>query len=187
MIWNEILCLGDSITFGARDEYGRSYPAELGKILTEKTNEFYYCHNYGISGETSSDLLKRSWNNISSKSNSKIMLLMIGTNDTQSGIPSEIYEDNLKQIISIAYVHKMHVIVATLPKLEFTPIYLSNTSYIYKYNKVIHRLSKTMNFDVCDMTGVEEHYIDGVHFKNSGSVELAKRFSDSILTIQERK
>ena len=39
MIWNEILCLGDSITFGARDCYGRSYPAELGKILSEKTGE----------------------------------------------------------------------------------------------------------------------------------------------------
>ena len=32
-VWNEILCLGDSITYGARDEYGRSYPAELGKII----------------------------------------------------------------------------------------------------------------------------------------------------------
>ena len=33
MIWNEILCLGDSITFGARDPYKRSYPNELGQIL----------------------------------------------------------------------------------------------------------------------------------------------------------
>ena len=32
MIWNEIVCLGDSITFGARDEYGRCYPAELGSV-----------------------------------------------------------------------------------------------------------------------------------------------------------
>jgi lysophospholipase L1-like esterase len=61
MIWNEILCLGDSLTYGARDRYGRSYPAELGKILSEKTGEFYICHNYGINGETSSDLLRRSW------------------------------------------------------------------------------------------------------------------------------
>ena len=44
MIWNEILCLGDSITFGARDCYGRSYPAELGKMLTESLKEFYFCH-----------------------------------------------------------------------------------------------------------------------------------------------
>ena len=62
MIWNEIVCLGDSLTYGARDRFGRSYPAELGKILSSETGEFYICHNYGINGETSSDLLRRSWN-----------------------------------------------------------------------------------------------------------------------------
>ena len=184
MIWNEILCLGDSITIGARDEYGRSYPAELGKILTEYTKEFYYCHNYGISGETSSDLLKRSWNNISSKENSNIMLLMIGTNDTQQGIPKNIYEDNLRQIISIAYVHNMYVIVGTLPELGFTPLYISNTADIKKYNKVIHKLSKEMNFTTCNMSGLEKHYIDGVHLKHNGNIELANRFFQSIIKIQ---
>ena len=187
MIWNEILCLGDSITFGARDEYGRSYPAELGKMLTEKTNEFYYCHNHGISGETSSDLLKRSWNNISSKSNSNIMLLMIGTNDTQKNIPEHIYEDNLRQIISIAYVHNMYVVVGTLPKLGFTPLYIGNTSNIKKYNKIIHKLSREMNFDVCDMSGLEDYYVDGVHLTHDGNIELADRFFKSICTIQEGK
>ena len=187
MIWNEILCLGDSITFGSRDEYKRSYPAELGKILTERTGEFYYCHNCGITRETSSDLLRRSWNNVSSKSNSNIMLLMIGTNDTQVGIPVDIYKDNLRQIISVAYVHGMHVIVGTLPELGFTPLYMSNTSYISKYNKIINELSKEMHFDVCDTTGLEKHYIDGVHLTHQGNVELANMFVDSILSMQKRK
>ena len=55
MIWNEIVCLGDSLTFGARDPFKRSFPAELGKMLSDETGEFYYCHNYGVCGETSSD------------------------------------------------------------------------------------------------------------------------------------
>ena len=174
MIWNEILCLGDSITFGSRDEYRRSYPAELGRILAEKTGEFYYCHNCAITGETSSDLLRRSWDNISSKSNSNIMLLIIGTNDTQAAIPPDIYKDNLRQIISIAYVHGMHVIVGTLPELGFTPLYISNTSYIKKYNEVIYALSKEMHFDTCDMSELEEYYIDGVHLTHNGNLVLAK-------------
>ena len=175
-VWNEVICLGDSITFGARDRYGRSYPAELGKILTEKTNEFYYCHNYGICGETSSDLLRRSWSNINSHNNSNIMLLMIGTNDTQVDIPVDVYEDNLRQIISIAFVHGMSVIVGTLPKLKFTPLYLKNISFIDEYNKVIKKLSKEMNFSVCDMSGIEKYYVDGVHLTHSGNLELANRF-----------
>ena len=75
MIWNEITCIGDSITYGARDEFGRSYPAELGKQMSSETKEFYYCHNYGICGETSSDLLRRAWSNITSH-DSKILLVI---------------------------------------------------------------------------------------------------------------
>ena len=187
MIWNEILCLGDSITYGARDPYKRSYPAELGKMLTDNLKEFYFCHNCGISGETSSDLLRRSWSNIKSHSNAKIMLLIIGTNDTQIGTPVDIYEDNLRQIISIAKVHGMKVIVGTLPQLAFTPLYISNTGLITEYNKVIKKLSKTLDFDICGLENTEEFYIDGVHFTHEGNLELAKRFYNAILDIRKNK
>ena len=43
MIWNEILCIGDSITYGARDEYGRTFTAELSKMLTEETDQGFLC------------------------------------------------------------------------------------------------------------------------------------------------
>jgi lysophospholipase L1-like esterase len=76
----------------------------------------------------------------------------------------------------------MHVIVGTLPELDFTPLYL-NRSYIKRYNSVIYKLSKKMNFDVCDLSGVESHYVDGVHFTHEGNVELAKRFADKILKL----
>ena len=185
MIWNEILCLGDSITYGARDKYGRSYPAELSKIITKNTGEFYHCHNYGVCGETSSDLLRRAWKNISSHKGSKIMLLMIGTNDTQVGISPDIYEDNLRQIISIASVHGMTTVVATLPELDFTPLYLKNKDFIKQYNKVIRKLSREMNFKICEMSGVEKHYVDGVHFTHEGNLELADRFYKSVLKLQE--
>ena len=38
-VWNEVICLGDSITYGARDKYGRSYPVELSKLLTEELEQ----------------------------------------------------------------------------------------------------------------------------------------------------
>ena len=47
MIWNEVICLGDSLTYGARDEYERSYTSELPPILEKITNEIWICHNYG--------------------------------------------------------------------------------------------------------------------------------------------
>jgi len=183
MIWNEITCIGDSITYGARDKYGRSYPAELAKMLYNDTNEFYYCHNHGICGETSSDLLRRSWSNISAHPGSKLMLLMIGTNDTQQGIKPFIYKDNLRQIISIAKCHGQTVIVATLPELGFTPLYLKHKSLIKEYNKVIKELSTELDFVICDMSGTEKYYIDGVHFTYEGNLELAARFYEEILDL----
>ena len=184
MIWNEILCLGDSITYGSRDEYGRSPTIELSKILTEQTGEGYICHNHGVSGDTSTDLLKRTWDATRSRKESKIAIVMIGTNDTQKAIPPEIYEDNLRQIIDICKIHGMHIIISTLPKLGMTPLYYKNSHLINSYNDVIVRLSADLGLDMCDMSGVEEHYIDGVHFTTAGHKEIANRWATKILTSQ---
>tara|TARA_R110000824_G_scaffold40667_14_gene121701 strand:+ start:5161 stop:5718 length:558 start_codon:yes stop_codon:yes gene_type:complete len=184
MIWNEILCLGDSITYGARDEFGRSPTIELSKIMTEQSGEVYICHNHGISGETSSDLLKRTWDACKSRKDSNLAFLMIGTNDTQKAIPTDIYEDNLRQIITMCRIHGMHVIVATLPSLGFTPLYFKNSFLIDSYNDVIMRLSIEMDFDVCDMFGIEQFYIDGVHFTNEGHKEIARRWAMKMLESQ---
>ncbi len=184
MIWNEILCLGDSITYGARDEYRRSPTVELSKVMTERTGEAYICHNHGISGETSSELLRRTWRAASSHRNSNIATLLIGTNDTQIAMPPEVYEDNIRQIVRICNIHDMHVIASTLPSLGFTPLYYKNSHLIEDYNKVLQKLSMTMHFDICDLTGVEKHYIDGVHFTNEGHKEIAKRWATTILRSQ---
>jgi lysophospholipase L1-like esterase len=183
MIWNEIVCLGDSLTYGARDRYGRSYPAELGKILSEKVGEFYICHNYGINGETSSDLLRRSWHILKSNSGARICLLMIGTNDTKNPTPIDIYEDNLRQMINSIKANGKTPIVATLPTLKFSPYYMFNREYIEKYNQCIIKLSKKINFMVCSMDGLGEHLIDGVHFTHEGYNEVAKRWAKSILSL----
>jgi lysophospholipase L1-like esterase len=183
MIWNEIVCLGDSLTYGARDRYGRSYPAELGKILSEKTGEFYICHNYGINGETSSDLLRRSWHILKSNASARICLLMIGTNDTKIPTPIDIYEDNLRQIINSIKANGKVPIVATLPALKFSPYYMFNREYIDKYNQCIIDLSKKINFMICSMGGLGEHLIDGVHFTHEGYNEVAKRWTKSILSL----
>ena len=108
------------------------------------------------------------------------MLLLIGTNDTQLKVPIDIYEDNLRQIISMARIHGMHVIVSTLPELAFTPLYL-NRSYIKKYNDVINKLSQKMDFTLCNISGVENYYLDGVHLTHEGNKQLAHKFANTII------
>lgn len=187
MIWNEILCLGDSITFGARDRYRRSYPLELGKILSEKTGEFYYCHNFSTCGDTSSDLAKKVWGAVNSHKNSKIAIIMIGTNDTQSSIPIDIYRDNLRQIIMTTKVAGMIPILVTLPQLGKTPLYTKNKDYINKYNEVLYSLSRNLECEICDASHTEEHYIDGVHYTHEGYKVLAEKVANSVFALCDIK
>jgi len=184
MIWNEIVCLGDSLTYGARDSYGRSFPVELGKMLYEKTGELYVCHNYGINGETSSDLLRRTWNILKSNKGCQIALLLIGTNDTKLPMPLDIYEDNLRQIILSIKANGMKPIVATLPTLTFSPFYAENRHYTKKYSAKIREMSEKYNFRVCELKGMKKFLIDGVHFDNEGYKEIAHRFCDIILDME---
>lgn len=184
MIWNEIVCLGDSITYGARDEYGRSPTIELSKIMKERTGENYICHNYGVSGETSVDLLKRTWKALQSHRPANIVTIMIGTNDTQKNIPPYIYEDNMRQIIDMCRIHGLNIVLTTLPRLSFTPLYFKNSKLIDEYNKIILKLAEEFSLDVANMSGVEEYYVDGVHFTNKGHKEIARRWARTMLSAQ---
>ena len=186
MIWNEILCIGDSLTYGARDCYRRSYPVELGKILYEKTKEFYICHNYGINGETSSDLLRRSWGILKSNKASKICLLLIGTNDTKQPTPLPVYKDNMRQIIMSIKANGMKPIVGTLPPLTFSPSYALNRNYTKKYSKAILEMSKSsqLDFRTCDLQDLGPYLLDGVHFDNKGYKKMAKKFASAILEMK---
>ena len=151
--------------------------------MFEKTGEFYYCHNYSVCGDTSSDLLRKCWNAAKSHSNSKIALIMIGTNDTQPGIPTEVYRDNIRQIVSVVRVHGMLPVVATLPELGFTPLYIKNRNLIQEYNKVLYNLSEEMGFKICDMSGTENYYIDNVHYTHEGYKLLARKFASKLLAM----
>lgn len=185
MIWNEIICLGDSITYGARDEYDRSYTSELPTILEQSTKELWVCHNYGINGETSSNLLRRAWRNVSSHQQAKIVCLMIGTNDTKLPMPEELYRDNLRQIINICKIQGKFILIGTLPPLVMNPNYRNNLDYIEKYNSIIRELAEIEEIEICEFNNIGDYLIDGVHFNNAGYKKIAEIWSKSILKIQE--
>ena len=75
-------------------------------------------------------------------------------------------------------------IVGTLPELTFSPFYARNRDWTLKYNKLIKNLSATLDFDVCSMEGMQDYLIDGVHFTHEGYNEVARRWSDKILSLK---
>lgn len=183
MIWSEVICLGDSLTYGARDEYGRSYPAELEQILKERTSEYWFCHNYGINGETSSDVLRRCWRIFESHPKAKLMTFMIGTNDTKLPMPVKVYRDNLYQTIAAAHAHDLTVFIGTIPPIRFNTYFLRNKGYAERYTEVILQLAQELKLHVCDMSSLGDYLIDGVHFSHAGNVHIAHLWADKILSV----
>lgn len=183
MIWKEVVCLGDSLTYGARDEFGRSYPAELARILTRETGETWFCHNHGVNGDTSSDVLRRCWRVFASHPRVRIATLLVGTNDVAAAIPLEIYRDNLLQIIGAARIHGMHVVLGELPPVGFHPGVLGRQNAVGEYSAEVRRIAGEQGLATCRFDGLAEHLVDGLHFGHAGYVRMAEIWADALLRL----
>ena len=181
MIWKELVCLGDSLTYGARDEYGRSYPAELARILTHKTGETWFCHNHGVNGDTSSDVLRRCWRVFASHPNVRLATLLVGTNDVDVQIPVEIYRDNLLQIIGAARIHGMRVIVGELPPVGFHPSVIGRQDALAAYSAEVRRVAGELGLATCSFESLAALLVDGLHFGHEGYVRMAEIWAETIL------
>ncbi|MCX6788241.1 MAG: GDSL-type esterase/lipase family protein [Candidatus Kaiserbacteria bacterium] len=98
---------GDSITYGAGDEESLGWVGRLRRHIEK--NSYIEIYNLGISGETSSDLLRRFAIELKSV-RPEIILIAIGANDAifKKGIEQERqvspdrYKENLRQLFSLA-------------------------------------------------------------------------------------
>ena len=172
-----LLCLGDSLTFGARDEFQRSYPAELGRIFWELEKKLVYCIDHGVNGETSSQLLKRIYSNAHSYPLAKIALLLIGTNDTALPQAPDIYCDNLRQIIAVLKSEGKAVVMGLLPPIigPGLPVYPANAQkQAENFNRIIKQLAKAETCCLADFRALGKHVIDTAHLNHAGYVAMAE-------------
>tara|TARA_B100001121_G_C18638393_1_gene597885 strand:+ start:561 stop:1118 length:558 start_codon:yes stop_codon:yes gene_type:complete len=179
----KILCLGDSLTNGARNEYFRDYPLELSQFITEKSKTPNICINDSVNGETSSEILKRAFK-ILEKNQFNLILFLGGTNDSKIPIPPKIYEKNIKQLISLAKHKETKIFLGLLP-----PIYTGLPCYSQKegndiiqiYNKILIRLSRNDSIKTVDFSRLDEkYYSDGVHLNYKGYLLMAQKWYRAI-------
>lgn len=178
-----ILCLGDSLTYGARDRYGRSYPAELSKIFWERDKKEIYCVNRGISGETSSDLLRRIYSDVNSCSEVDLVLLLIGSNDTFLQQKPEIYKDNIRQIVSVILNKKDRLIIGSIPPFKGfgLPNYPNNANkLVSQYNEKLYEIGEEFEISILNTSYLEKYIIDTVHFSHEGYCYMAKMWYNVI-------
>ncbi|MDD4939916.1 MAG: GDSL-type esterase/lipase family protein [Candidatus Omnitrophica bacterium] len=87
-----IICFGDSITFGYGAEPGGDYPSALSKMLTLPVI------NAGIDGDTSSEALRRLETDVLDRE-PLLVIIEFGGNDFLRKIPDDVTLDNMRKII----------------------------------------------------------------------------------------
>jgi len=178
---NKILCFGDSITNGARDEYHRNYPLELSRIILEKKNKYYVCLNYGVNGETTSQMANRAYQVLKPHDDAKFILFMGGTNDTKIPIPEDIYQNNIESIIRLSKELEVEICLGLLPPIygPGLPCYAqeAGNKAIGRYNAIVKALFRKYRLKHCDFSDLPNHlYSDGIHLNHRGYSLIAERW-----------
>jgi lysophospholipase L1-like esterase len=184
MIYHLLLCLGDSLTTGARDTEGRSYPLELARELSSRTREDWYCITEAVNGRTSSELARDVYKIARGYTDVHGVLLLIGTNDSRHGVPPDTFEDNVRQIVRVCQILGKKVYVLTIP--AFTP-----ERHFLWYSAEARRLLDAYNERLSTLQGVElidlsravddTLLIDGVHFSHEGNLRVARYLAERLL------
>lgn len=188
MIYNKFLCLGDSITYGSRDEYNRAWPFELSDLMWKKYGQFWIPIVKAEPGLTTAGLMRKVYDWISIEQVYYITVL-IGTNDAKPKIrtPPDIFKKNYLSIMRTIQIQQPNtlILICTIPDIgKFgSPDFSYNISQplIDEYNNIIYDINLQFDSLLVDLRGLpDDVYVDSVHFLNKGSIEIAKRVLNAI-------
>jgi lysophospholipase L1-like esterase len=182
--YNNIVCFGDSLTFGARSS--GCYPLYLVDMLNKNSPYKWRVINRGINGTTARDLWFRINWEIEKLDDAFIYCLLIGTNDCSAGTEENIFTMYLEQILDCMLIKKAKVIlIGEIPQIinDGNPFYTkAATEKRIRLNEIIKEVScgysqvKIINFDL-DKSCCE----DSVHFNEKGNYLIAKSYFDTII------
>lgn len=191
MIGGTIVCMGDSLTHGARDPYSLHYPALLGRKLSKKHGQAWIGLEYGVNGETSGDLVRRAWSHLKANPEASEVCIWIGSNDAKQNVltPEDVYRENLEELIRMCRFRGKPVFLGLIPHQSGfgAPDYMDN-ALVDKYNEILLDLvwrqedaNKNRMVWYVDLHPLPtELKCDGIHLKHEGNHWVADRFLEVI-------
>jgi acyl-CoA thioesterase-1 len=166
-----IVALGDSLTAGLGIPRDQAYPSVLEQRLKEEGHPIAVI-NAGVSGDTSSDGLRRA--NWALEGNVRLLILALGANDGLRGLPVSQMKANLQGIIHRA---RQRGIPVLLVGMEAPPNY--GEQYASEFRKVFEDLAREnrvpfVPFLLDGVAGVAElNQADGIHPTSAGAARIA--------------
>ena len=189
MNWETIICLGDSITIGARSMLG--YPEYCGNSLSELTNKHWHVINHATSGYKTIDLCRCVTNNFANLKSFKpdVISIMIGTNDLKTKTNYEDFRIAYEQLIIKArlILGNNEILLLKIPQLMegvMRPYKIQMNNEVGKYNEIIEEISKKEGLSLHSMESTEDDFYDGVHLNDKGSKRWGKMLADYIFQLR---
>ncbi|MFC1837548.1 arylesterase [Thermodesulfobacteriota bacterium] len=163
-----IICFGDSLTYGTGAGRNKSYPAQLSEMIKKPVI------NAGIPGNTTTDALERLETDVLDRS-PRIVLITLGGNDMKKRVNKETAFKNLKEIVEAIQARGALVVVGGV-KLLFW-----DRGYEAEYEKLAEETGALLIPNVLKgLVGHDDLMSDPIHPNAAGYTIMAERFHKAI-------
>lgn len=163
-----IVCFGDSLTYGTGASKGKDYPSQLSRLISKSVI------NVGVPGDTTTSALNRLGADVLSRS-PRIVLITLGGNDLKNRVPRETAFHNLKKIIESIQLEGALVVVGGID------IPLWGRGFGDAYEKVCSQTGAILIPHILDgIFGKRELMSDPIHPNDEGYAIMAQRFYKAI-------
>ena len=179
-----IVVLGDSLTAGLGIPREQAYPAVLQRKLHD-TGIPLEVINAGVSGDTSSDGLRRA--NWALEGDVRLLIVALGANDGLRGLPATQMKANLQSIIHRA---RQRAIPVLLVGMEAPPNF--GEQYAASFRQVFQDLAREnkvtfVPFLLEGVAGVPDlNQADGIHPTSAGAARIADHLWPAVKTMIDK-
>jgi lysophospholipase L1-like esterase len=182
--YQNIVCWGDSQTFGARS-YG-CYPLHLVRMLNASTRYVWRATNLSTNGATVRDLWFRLGTELPLLRDTSLACILMGTNDVGRRSPLDLFEEYYRQSLQALRINRYLAICCG----EIPPIFPDGHAYFHSdtatlrdaYNvrlrSVVAECANARLVTFPDLT--VDCYTDPVHLNETGNERVANAFAAAI-------
>ncbi|MGA1870419.1 MAG: arylesterase [bacterium] len=163
-----IICFGDSLTYGTGAAKGMDYPSQLSAMISKPVI------NAGVPGDTTARALQRLERDVLSRS-PRIVLITLGGNDLKNGIKKNVAFDNLKIIVQSIQERGALVIIGGID----IPFWGKGFGDAYK--DLCKELGAVLVPNIFEGIMGKAHLMsDQIHPNDAGYTKMAGMFHDAI-------
>lgn len=185
MNYQNLLCVGDSQTFGARS-YG-CYPLHLARILCQRTPYQWRTINHSANGATARDLWFMANRAVERVADTYQACVLIGANDVGNESDLDLFAEYYRQILRAFFVKRYKAVYCG----EIPPIHADGHAFFARvsdqaraqYNAALAAVvAEWPRAHLVRFAGLtRDAYEDPVHFNEEGNRRVAEAFAAAIL------